>query len=119
METPLTINQGSTWIQTIIYKDSNDDPIDLTNYSAKMEIKESYKKCGPSFSYLTISTNTGEIVIDGPTGTITITVDYETTQALRPGVYVYDFDIISPDVTPVVTRLLEGKVTISPGVTNV
>ena len=113
-ETNLVIKQGATWNQVLSYTDSSGTPINLTSYTAKLQLKET---CKSTFSYLTISTETGEIVIDGPTGTITITVDATVMTRLPSGTYLYDLIIISPASTPVVTRLLEGKITVSPEVT--
>jgi len=36
---------------------------------------------------------------------------------LKPGRYVYDVIIVSPDSPAIVTRILEGQIDVTPGVT--
>ncbi len=49
-----TIEQGSTTDFEIVYKDSNGDPIDLTGYEARMQLKDSI---GGSSIFLTLSSS--------------------------------------------------------------
>ena len=49
------IEQGSTTDFEIIYKDSAGDPIDLTDYQARMQIRAS--QTGSSDIYLTLSSS--------------------------------------------------------------
>jgi hypothetical protein len=111
-QTNLEIPQGATWNRVITYMDSNRVPIDLTGYTAKMQLRSDY---GQKFAYLTLSTGTGEIVITPLTGTIEITISATVTKALKVYTYVYDLEITSPG--SVVTRLLQGKITVTPEVT--
>jgi len=50
-------------------------------------------------------------------GVVTISLTAATTNALKAGRYVYDVEITSP--ASVVTRIVEGQVEVTPGVTQV
>ena len=56
-------------------------------------------------------------VYDAANGIIQISANSATTANLPSGKMVYDVIIL--DATGSVTRVLEGKITVSPGVTNV
>jgi hypothetical protein len=100
----LFIDQGSNFTSVI---DETGD-LDLTNYSAIAKIAKSYD--GTVKSTFTTS-------IDIATSKITISLTAAQTAALKPGRYVYDV-IITDDSSPVVvTRVLEGQIHVTPGVT--
>jgi hypothetical protein len=96
------IEQGSTVNFNIVYNDSNGNPIDLSQYESKMQIKETYN----SAPLLTLSSS---LNADG-TG---LNMSNAASGAL------YDLDIISGSDCPVVNRILEGKVKLSKEVTIV
>lgn len=106
-----TIDQDSTYTVTLVYNDGNGNPIDLTGYEAKMQLREKYDS--PTAA-LTLTTGGGGIVITGPTGTIDITATDEQTATLDPIFYVYDLDL---KLGGVITRLIQGQVTVRPRVT--
>ena len=106
-----TIDQGAQYTTQIIWADSSGNPIDLTGYTAKMQLRLKY---GAPTAALTLTTGGGGIVIDGPTGTINITATDEQTLTLEPTFYVYDLDLISGGV---ITRLIQGQITARPEVT--
>ena len=47
-----TIEQGATTDFELVYKDSSGNPVDLTGYNARMQLKDSR---GGSTTYLTLS----------------------------------------------------------------
>ena len=102
---------GSTYTVQLVYNDPSGDPIDLTGYTAKMQLRLKY---GAPTAALTLTTGGGGIVIDGPNGTINITATDEQTLTLEPTFYVYDLDLISGGV---ITRLIQGQITARPEVT--
>ena len=125
-----TIEQGSTTDFEIVYKDSNGDPIDLTGYDARMQLKDSI---GGSSTFLTLSSSlggdgtglnlsgSGGLGASKPTtsGSIGIFVGYETSSVLSFSSAVYDLELVSGSGdTAVVTRLLQGKVNLSKEVTS-
>ena len=100
----LVIEQGSTFSSLLNVEDSNGDAINLYAYTANSQMRKSYY----SSSYTVItSTVTGT-----SNGEITLSMTASNTSSLTPGRYVYDIDTI--DSTNVVTRVIEGIVTVTP-----
>ena len=120
------IEQGSTVDFEIAYKDSNSDPIDLTGYQARMQIRPSK---GSETIYITLSSSlatdgtglnlSGSNSINPPTsGTIGIYIDAVSSSAFEFNEAVYDLEIITGSTYPVVTRLIEGSVRLIKEVTE-
>ena len=116
----IVVEQGATFTLTITFKDSSGSAINLTDYAARMEIRESHT----ASSALTVLTsasggsgNTQGITLGGVAGTIAIVIADSTTNGFTaPATNVYDLELVSTNGA--VTRLLEGKATVSPGVTQ-
>lgn len=119
----ITIEQGATYKIELQYKDSNNQPIDLTGYSGRMQIRPSI---GSTTSYLYLSSSlnadgTG-LNFSGSNGTtppisgaIGIFISAATSSLLTFTTGVYDLEIQSGSV---VTRLLQGNVQLSKEVTT-
>lgn len=107
-----TIDQGSVWDVVINYTDSDGDPIDLTGFTAAMQLRTSFDAAAA----LTLTTENGGIAINGPLGQITITATAEQTGDLEAGYFVYDLELIS-GVN--VSRLIQGQLTVAEQVTRV
>lgn len=108
-----TIEQGVTTAKAFIWKDSAGDVIDLTGYTARMQIRETIA----SNSTLLSATNAnGQLVITAAQGKVTLTLTATETAALSFTTGVYDLELISGSGT--VTRLVEGTVTLSKEVTR-
>lgn len=109
----IAIDQGATYRQEFIWKDSNNDVIDLTGYTARMQIRR--KKSSDSFEH-EATTENGGIAITALTGSVVVTISATDTAAFEFTKGVYDIELVSG--TGVVTRLLEGSVEVSPEVTR-
>ena len=107
----ITIEQGVTFQLNLTWKDSNDAPLNLTGYSARMQVRETYD----SEDTLVSLTSPGDITLGGALGTILITIQPAVTSILQFVEGVYDLELVSAGV---VTRLLQGKATISREVTK-
>jgi hypothetical protein len=105
--------QGTTFKRTLTYK-INNVPVNLSGYSAAMQIRERPYSKG-YIDYL--NTNNGKIVITASAGMINLNISASTTANFLGGDYVYDLEIISPNQT--VDRLIEGKFKVTPEVTRV
>lgn len=103
--------QGDTHSVLTRYVDSNGAAINLSGYSAKLQVKETYDGTA-----LVTLTQLAGLAIDGAAGTITITFTAAQTGALAVGIYLYDLQITSPG--GVVTTLIEGRFSILPQVTT-
>lgn len=109
----ITINQGATFELTVTWKDSTGAAINLTGYSARMQVRETYS----SSSTIVSLTNGSGITLGGAAGTIAILISATTTAALTaPFSGVYDLELVSAG--GVVTRLLQGAATVTPEVTR-
>lgn len=116
------IEQGSTFERELIYQDSNGVPIDLTNYSSRMQFRPSP---GSPTLYLTLSSSlmpdgTG-LNMNGLTGanprtsgTIGIVISAATSSLLTFDEAAYDLEIYSASYA---SRIIEGKVKLSKEVT--
>lgn len=109
-----TIDQGATWSVTVLYKDSSGTAINLTGYTAAMQVRQNYSSADAD---LTLTTSNGGIAITGNTGTVVITMTAAQTAALEEGYYVYDVELTSSG--GLVDRLIQGQITIAPEVTRV
>jgi hypothetical protein len=109
----ITINQGATFELTITWKDSAGTAINLTGYTARMQVRETYS----STSSIVSLTSSSGITLGGSAGTIAIVISATTTAALTaPFSGVYDLELANAG--GVVTRLLQGAATVTPEVTR-
>jgi hypothetical protein len=122
---PFTIEQGVTTTLEFQYKDANENPIDLTGYSGRMQIKSDYADNAPT-TYATISSS---IAADGtglyfsgsnnttpPTsGSIGLYISATSSSAFTFETAKYDLEIYSGSL---VIRLVEGTIKISKEVTR-
>tara|TARA_R100000008_G_scaffold76340_1_gene56134 strand:- start:378 stop:791 length:414 start_codon:yes stop_codon:yes gene_type:complete len=125
-----TIEQGATTDFEIVYKDSSGNPISLSTYQARMQLKDSI---GGSSTYLTLSSSlqpdgtglnlsgSGGKTASKPvsSGSIGIYISHATSSNLTFSNAVYDLEIVSGSGnTATVTRLVQGKVSLSKEVTT-
>lgn len=112
--TTFTCLQGSTFSKTLRWTDGG-YPINLTGYTAAMQVKSSY---GSATSIITLSTANGRITIANPTnGELVLTISSEDTADLPTGEYLFDIEVTSLSGT--VTRLVQGPFIVLPEVTTV
>lgn len=104
--------QGATFARGIVYK-QNDVVVNLTGYSARMQVRASVSD---SSTLISLSSPSSGITIDGPNGEITVTISAATMASVPAGTWVYDLEIESGG--GVVTRLIEGKFSVSAEVTR-
>jgi hypothetical protein len=108
----IVIEQGATFSLPVVWKDSAGDPIDLTGWSARMQIRKSKR----ATDVLHEATSTGgDIVLGDAAGTIVVTIEATDTAAFTWKRGVYDLELIDGTT---VYRLLEGAVEVSPEVTR-
>ncbi len=111
---PFRIDVGTTFSATVFWA-LQETPsvapvaVDLTDYTAAMTV--GYGGCCTS-TLFTLTTENGGIAINGDLGRITLTAIAAATATYAPGPYLYRLDLTAP--SGVVTRLLEGIITVSP-----
>lgn len=107
-----TIDQGSDWYLNLEYKDQDGVAIDLTGYTAALQLRTT---AAATTTVLSLTTGSG-ITITGATGTIQVHATAAQTMAIPAGIYFYDLEITSSG--GIVTRLIQGTQTVSAEVTR-
>jgi hypothetical protein len=103
----LLIDQGADFSTEIDVLDENGDPVNLDGYSGAAQMRKHY----------TSSTATSfNVAINTSGGTVTLTMNAATSGTITPGRYVYDCELTN--ASNVVSRLVEGIVTVTPQVTR-
>lgn len=113
---PLPIDAGATFIARVVFSEAS-VPVDVTGYTARMMVRRHVDSDDPPTLSLT-SDSDGGIKVGSTDGLFTITITDTQTSALVKGTYHYDLEIISPSPDLIVTRLIEGKITVKPEVTR-
>lgn len=103
----IIIDQGTTFSTVINLADENGDPIDLTGYTGDSEMRKHYSSSNSQSFTLSLG---------GANGTVTLSLTSTQTANLVAGRYVYDVEITSS--SNVVSRIVEGIVTVTPEVTR-
>ena len=103
-----TLNQGATFTRQMTVKENN-LPLNLTGYTAAMQLRSTYDSP-------TVALSMTAAVVNATQGILSISATATATAALEEGIYVYDLEITTS--AGVVTRLLQGQVTVSPEVTR-
>ena len=105
----IVIDQGADYSASIDVTDSDGDTIDLSGYTAVGQIRKTY-------SSSTAVDFTVSIASPASAGILNIGLSNTQTNAMKAGRYVYDIEITNSG--GVKTRVLEGQVEITPGVTS-
>lgn len=109
----ITIEQGSTFKLGLRLVDTASVPIDLTDYTARMQVRrEVYSET----VLLELTTENGRIAILPSNGSVLLEVEAEATAELSFNAAVYDLETISGSGE--VARILQGTVTLSKEVTR-
>jgi len=118
----LEIWQGATFAMTITVKDANNAVQNLTNYTARMQLRTSYDAAAATES---LTTSNGEISIIGAEGNLTLilaatrtaNIPVDLTNGKPPKTtYVYDLELV--DAANNVSKLLYGDVSVYGEVTR-
>lgn len=99
----LVVDQGSYYTSSIDLTDENNNPLNVSGYTANATIRKHY------YSVDSVSFTTTLL-----TGLLQIELSANTTNAMEPGRYVYDIELIPPSGKP--ARIAEGPLILTPGV---
>jgi len=122
------IEQGSTVDFRIDYKDSNGNPVDLTDYQSRMQIRNqkrgttlyaslssSLTPCGTGLNMTPVS---GSVTLPKSSGSIGVYISAASSSQFTFDQAYYDIEIVSGSgVCAYVNRILEGKIKLSKEVT--
>lgn len=107
-----TADQGATFNQVIVWRDSTSTPINLTGYTARMQIR--YKVS--STVAMSLTTENGRITLGDTDGTITLSISAADMEDLPSGPYTYDLELETGGGE--VSRLLMGAFVVRSEVTR-
>lgn len=110
---PIRIEQGATWRTVLTVKDDTGQPVDLTGYTARMQIRQDYDT---TTVLAELTTANGGITINGDNGQVTLLIADEDTAAYTWTSGVYDLELVSGSGD--VTRLLQGPASLDLEVTR-
>ena len=108
----LFLEKGASFNTTITLYDVNNDPYDLSGYTANSEIRKSY------YSANSVATFTTGFNNDPTDGNLSLSLSYQQTANIAPGRYVYDVYLTTSDDL-VRTRVLEGIINVTPSATHI
>jgi len=111
-EHDLYIVRGDTWQQDFIYESPADTPVDLTGYSARLQVRQARFS---DSTLLALSSDDGDITLDDE-GNIQLTATAAVTALLDFSTARYDLELTSAG--GIVTTLLEGEVRLIKDVTR-
>ena len=109
----LYLYQGSTFTRIITWKDESGALVDLTGFTARMQMRETVDA---ATAFLTLTTENSGITLGGVSGTITLLAAATDTAAITAKQGVYDLELVAGNGT--VTRLIEGLVIVVQEVTR-
>lgn len=104
----ILIEQGATFKKIITLKDANNVPINLSTYSIASYCKAKVTDTVSLFQFTVV-------IEDALTGKFSLNLTKTQTEALNFTTAVYDVELT---VGSIVSRLLEGSVVLSKGVTQ-
>ena len=104
----LTIDQDADFTQTLTVKDSAGTVVDLTGQTVTSKVRKTHLST-TSYSFTTA-------LVSATDGTCSITMTDTVTASLTEGRYVWD--LTTTDSGGLITRRIEGRVTITPSVTR-
>ena len=107
----LNIEQGASFSVQFTWKDGEHNPIDLTDYSAKLQIRASKE----ATAIIHEADDSDGLVLGGEAGTILFTIPTADTTDFTFDNAVYDLELTLNGET---TRLIEGRVFLSKEVTK-
>jgi hypothetical protein len=112
MDYNFEIKKGISFVRELIYKDDQDNPIDLTDMDVKMQIRSDINS--PNI-LVELSTQNQKIVTVPNEGKITFSIHPDDTKNITTTKAVYDLILISGDFREC---LIEGTIIFTSNVTK-
>ena len=102
----LLIDQGATFSTVIDLVDENGVPINLSSYTGASQLRRHYTSSNAISFTVALTSN----------GVITLSLTANQTTSLTAGRYLYDVEVT--DNSGIVSRIVEGIVSVTPNVTR-
>jgi hypothetical protein len=103
----ITIDQGTSFATTIDVTDEEGNLVDLTGFTGAAQMRK---------HYTSVTSTSFTVSINASLGAVSLIMTANVTNSIAPGRYVYDCELT--DTAGTVSRLVEGIVTVTPGVTR-
>lgn len=115
----LITDQGSTVHQVFTIKNSARRVIDLTGYTARMQVRRwDRENRDPALvSVAEYTTESGHLTVNGEAGTVTLLIPPAEMAAYEPDSYVYDVEVETENAGDT-TRIIQGKLIVRAEVTK-
>ena len=101
------IDQGSDHGISFRLRDENNIPVDLFGYTGRSKMRKTYD---------TAKSQDFTVIINAVSSSVNLLIAATSTAKLEAGQYVYDVELVS--AANLVTRIVEGIVTVTPQVTK-
>lgn len=106
----LFMDQGATFNNIInLTDDTSNTPINVSGYSVTSQMRRSYYSANAS-------ANITCAITDPANGGIVLSMSPANTANMKPGRYLFDVKLI--DTESIVSRVLEGIITVTPQITK-
>lgn len=102
----LVVDQGTTFITSVTFTDESGSAINFGSYTGQAQMRKHFSSSNSTSFGVSLSN----------TGIITLSLTANQTSNLVAGRYVYDLEVT--DASNVISRLIEGIVTVTPNVTR-
>lgn len=107
-----TIDQGAYWQRVIKLFNPDESVYDLSGYTARMHLRRDIRAASP---VIALTTENGRIQINGPAGSLTLTLEAADTAGIQHDC-VFDLEIINNQGKPY--RVIQGNIRLNPEVTR-
>ena len=105
----LSVDQGADYSAEVVVEDAQGNIANLANFTVAGQIRKSYAS--------STATNFTATITNAGNGLITLKLSNTTTNGMKAGRYIYDVEVT--DSAGAKTRVVEGQITINPGVTKI
>jgi len=102
----LVVDQGTTFQTSVTFNDENGNTINFSTYSGAAQMRKHFTSSNSVSFSVNMTSN----------GVITLGLTANQTANLTSGRYVYDLEVT--DSSNLISRLIEGIVTVTPNVTR-
>ena len=118
----LTLDQGADFTATVDVKQADGQAFNLTNHTARGQIRKNFSTSNETAAFICTVPNPtlGQITLKLPNANVVdgTTVTQVGTNSIEPGRYLYDIEIEDASSPAIVTRVVQGTITVTGGITR-
>lgn len=110
MYAELTLDQGATFLATVVLRNDDGSVINVAGRTFTSQIRKSYYSTNPT-------ANISVVILDAPNGNISLNITAANTANIKAGRYLYDIKMVDVGGNTII-RIVEGIMTVTPQVTK-